>query len=264
MSNDVSQKTSIVTDSVNSLTSSISNVCSASCQAPTSNTSIIITDSNVGDITVGSTCKVDAKCTITASVQQAVATKIGITSTQATKVITDLFNDGAFTKTKLNQDLTTSIINNTTQIMETTCQASSSQATTGTFVYVKNSKAGNIAIGSTGSVSANCTMQNLGKMTSSTKGKIGASQNLKQEGMIAAIVIAMVSILMIGGIIVLLLVSTGVLKGMTGGGGGGKKPKEGEEGELSKLENEVLGGAEGEGEGEGGLDEALGAAEEIF
>ena len=271
MSNDVDQKAIITTQSVNNLQTSITNTCTATCNAPTDNTTIIIQKGKAGNISVGSTCKVNAKCTISASTQQAVANKIGLAVSQTAKAVTDILNDGVISKTHLNEDLTTNLINNTTQLMESTCQASSSQSTNGTFVYVAGGTIGNLNIGATGSVSADCTMKNLGKMNASSQANINANTSSKNEGMIAAIVIAMVSIILIGGIIILLIVSTGALKGMVGGGGGGKnnfdksdlKTQAEEEGLLSgeggagNLEGE-LGALEGEAGGLGALESEAG------
>ncbi len=266
MGSNNSVQAKITAQSINNLTTSMSTTCAASFGGGTNNTSIVATNSNIRTLSVGSTCKVDSRCTIASSVQQAVSNKIGLSVDQDVKAITDLFNDGAFTKTLLQEDLTTNLINNTTQLMETTCQASSSQETNNTFIYLNNDSIKTLNVGATGSVSADCTMKNLCKMNSSTSTKIKASQRLKSEGMIAAIVIAVVSIVMIGGLIVLLLVSTGVLKGMTSGGGGGKNNFDASD-ELTKMEEEGLdgegeAGLEGEGgalEGElaGGLEEAL-------
>jgi hypothetical protein len=251
MGNDTNQKTSIVAESITNLTNSTTEVCSGVCNANTDNNVAVITNANGTKITYNTKCTTDAKCAISSSTQQAAAAQISAALQQQDQSITGIFQV-VTNKVNQEQDISTAVVNNITQISQITCQASDTSSTSNNFVYVTNARNTKVAYNNEDSANANCHMRNLSKQQSTTKMSFKLSQKAKSEGTIAAIAIAMVSVLMIGGIIILLLFSAGALKGMTGGGGGGKNPTADPEA-AEKAEDEML-----KSEGlEGGDDDAL-------
>jgi hypothetical protein len=279
MGNTIDQKINLNNNSVDNLVNTSTLTCSANCVATNTGNTFIITG-KTGNINIDATCTADANCMMSAAVQTTVEQTLSNAVGQEAKMVTDLFNDFASSKIDNTQDITNSMINNTTQITEIACQSSATTTVSNNFVYVKG-QTGNINLDANGSANSSCTMKNLAKIQTHSKISNNLLQKDKKIGMFAIIFIALISIVMIGGIIFVLLISTGVLKGMTSGGGGGKNDfnkmdmgANSKQDEALKLEEELqgeeggvagLGGLLGEAEeGAGGLGGLVGEAEGLI
>lgn len=226
MGNTVDQSASILTQNTTTSAQTLVNTCSADCIADASGNTLIITG-RTKNININAKCTANTSCTMTNQVQSTVTNMIDNSVSQQTKAVTDFFND--FMSNHIDQkiDITSILTNNLTQITQNTCQASASTQANQNFIYVGSTgTTGNVNISADSDVHASCTMNNLAKAQTQNTVTNRTNQFSKTLGMIAVIFVAILGILLIGGLVLILLMATGVLgSSMKGGGSGGKTPE---------------------------------------
>ncbi len=167
------------------------NICKASCSQINTGTTIVLNNTTAGNITFTQECTANASCYMKNALDSVVvAVQKAVAASNATPSL--------FPGISLNVSASTSVqtINNQlTQIMNNLCTARVDQETSDTMIYATDSTVGNIGFVQTGNASADCVMENAGRMKiqlqqqGSTTAQAGTS-----TAAIVAIVIAIVVI----------------------------------------------------------------------
>lgn len=226
MGTDVSNTQYLQNSYINNFTQNLDSTCSANCNITVSDNSVIIgTGSSVGDITIsaGNGCQADATCSMTQSADATVNNIISNMLDQEVTAVTDLFGDFQSSDLSNSTEVISSITNNITQISSQTCQANSSVSVNDNTVYIgSGSSAGDITIsgGNGSSATASCSMYNMAKISAWNNLQTKDKQNGTTVGMMSMVFVVIIVLVIVGGIIAVVLISTGSL-GMIFGKGGG-------------------------------------------
>lgn len=156
---------------------------------------IVLDNTTAGDITFSQKCTAEAFCVMDNSLDALVE------AYQEAKVVADAkpaFFPGISISASVN-DTKQTIKNDLTQIMENLCTADVSQTNTDNIVYATDSNIGNIGFLQEGSASADCVMQNIGRLTAQLKqdGDITAASGGSFAGISGLIVIIIIVIVII-------------------------------------------------------------------
>lgn len=167
------------------------NVCSANCSQINTGTTIILNNTTAGNITFTQECEANASCYMKNALDSAVvAVQKAVAASNATPAM--------FPGTSLNVSAATSVqdINNQlTQIMNNLCTADVQQETSDTMIYATDSTVGNIGFVQKGNATADCVMENAGRMKIQLQQQGNATaQAGTSTAAIVAIVIAIIII----------------------------------------------------------------------
>ena len=196
---------------LNNITSIMNQNCEAVCSNYESGNFVIARNTTIkGDVKIGNqSCSADAFCAMTA--ESDIINDV-IMANQA-KVqqdnITDLFNDFAW---EFNTGITISKTmnkNNITMVQQSTCLGTSTNTSTGNFIYASNLKVdgGFEAFNQTGKAVANCSMSNLTKVQNFNQLRTGAGIGQSNTGMMIFIaMMVMIAAIGIAGMVALVLI----------------------------------------------------------
>lgn len=219
-SNAVTIQTSITNDFLQQM----DEICSADCVNSSSGNTIII-GGKTGDISITATCTADASCSMTNQANATAQSVISNMASQDVTSVTDFLGDLSWQDLSNSLTVSTSIVNQITQITTQTCNATSMSTTDNNFVYVEQGgETGNLAISATGNANASCAMSNMAKMDAYNQVQTTTDQTNTDVGMFAAIGIAILAIVLIGGIIFVLLIAVGAIGFMFSGKGSTESP----------------------------------------
>jgi len=202
-------------DFMNNITQQSQQSCLAVSTPSSNNNVVIVNGANIGgDFTgVSQTTTTDASCLIVSNMEDSVSTILSATLSQTNTTETDWFNGFQFTADTNQFDLTQSVVNNISQINQTTCSANNSQSSNNNYVYLTNANVGGDFVGVTTSsnASASCTMNNIMKNNTYNQGQAQDAQGNTIKGMFVAMLASfafIVGIIVIG---VIILFAVGAL-----------------------------------------------------
>lgn len=154
--------------------------CRATCQSIQSGTTVVINDSTVlGGITLTNECSANIACVMSQTLSSNVDNIMSSMVKQA-QVASNNFFSFTFKHQSNKATINDHISNNITQIMTSTCQASATALQTDTTVLVnKSTITGGITLANRGNASANCTMNNTGKIVLYNKQQATVDQEQK-------------------------------------------------------------------------------------
>lgn len=194
-----------------------STTCTATCQNTQNGDTTIFSGTTVtGDISAFSqVCKVSSSCVMTDQLSSQISDtlkSIAKQSQQMDSSITSLFAD---THNHEKATLEQSINNSVTQILNSSCVATSSNVQNNDMFIMTNSKAlsGVIAFSQTGDPTASCVMNNLSKIKLFNKETATISQTQRIENVFVAIVAMVVAALVIGAILLFLYFGSALMFG---------------------------------------------------
>ena len=247
MGSNQSVSSKAILNNANNLYQNSSAVCIGSCNAIAANQTITLNNTNLrGNIDITNTCQASASCVMQSQLDSQVENIMGSISkqqnitTQLLPIAFDFNNKNSSSVIKQN------ITNNITQTLQSVCQATDNTITTNLTIVGSNSTiGGNISIVNGGDANANCTINNLARMTLYNQSVSSDSSTVKQANVFAVMMIAVVIIMVIGVIIMVIIIGPAGLVAVVGSiGGKGDKGEEGEEGaegsegsEIGELEN---------------------------
>lgn len=207
MTTDVSNNSTEILNQTNQILQSSSESCLGQCTANQSGNEVIISGSKIGNLNFNQQCPASASCIMNSTLDTNVSDIMSAMADQEAVTQLGLLNMN-FSNTSNNLDIQESITNQITQIMQSTCQATSDVNQYDNMIVLKNSTAGDISISNSGSATANCTMTNTARAVVFNQQTAKSSQKAKRESVLAMIVIAIViGIIAIGGLVVIFLMS---------------------------------------------------------
>lgn len=227
MGTDVSNTVGIQNNFTNSFTQNLSQTCSADCNITIDNNQIFVgSGTSVGDITIsaGDGCQAEATCSMTQSANITISNLINSMIDQEITSVTDMFGDFQSSELQNNANVNNYINNYVTQISSQSCQANSSVSVSDNTIYVgSGSSAGNLTItgGGGSSATASCAMTNMAKASAYNQATTTSTQKGTAIGMFAMFGVALMALLLIGGIIIVVMIATGSLGLIFGGKGKG-------------------------------------------
>ena len=170
------------------------NTCTANCVNLISGTTIVLTNTQTGNITFDQQCSADASCYMSNAVSQT-------TLAVQTAVANGMASPSLFPGIQVNTTVDTTendISLNLTQILQNFCHANVSNNTQNTLIYATNSKTGDIGFTQNGNANAACVMENTARMQLNLQQAGTATGTAgSQIGAIAAAIIAIVVIVVI-------------------------------------------------------------------
>jgi hypothetical protein len=263
-SNQSSSSKAILNDA-NNLYETSSSACIGTCTTITTNQTIIISNTTVGgNIDITNQCSASASCVMQSiissqvqNVMSSMASQENIT-TQLLPIAFDFNNKN--TSTTIQQNIT----NNMTQTLQAVCQATDTTLTTNqTLIGSNDTFGGNVSIMNQGSANANCTINNLSRMTLFNQSTSSDDQTTKQSTVLGVMMISIVIILVIGAIILVIVIGPAGLAAVVGFEHSGSKTTDTESnGSKGSALSLLLGEGEGESGSEGSaLSSLLGEGE---
>lgn len=224
MGNTTNQKARILNNIMTSTQEEISSTCSAKCDTSADNNVVIVAGRTKG-VRIEAKCTASADCIMSDQVISTIENTLASAVTQDAKSVTDLFNDGIFTnKMDSSVNIKTTIANNTTQIMQSTCQSTATGSASNNFVYVTptGSSRKEVYISTETDAQSSCTMTNLAKSLTQNQVSNNVDQKSRNIGMFAYIFMVILAIVVVGGVVLIILGATGVLGSAFKGSGTGK------------------------------------------
>jgi hypothetical protein len=215
----VTQQASASMSVVNNVLQSVSNTCSISCQSSINDITIVVSGSTVGNITIADTCAITgSKCLI--------ATSLDV---NITNILTAIFEQKSVTGRSLldclgdrninqNINIEQSVVNNITQLIQNTCNLSSSSSISGvTFIAKNGASVGNFSIVAASSISqSDCSLQNIAQTVLTNK-LLAKGKQSSYDGIAA--ILALLAEGIFAMIIIIVLIATVATVGKTAMGG---------------------------------------------
>lgn len=152
-------------DIQNSVYQNFSTSCEAKCDNFAEGTYVIIIDSKVsGGVRFDQKCTVTANCAAENTAEAVVQNVLDATAEQSAFIQNSFITlGGATLKNNLNIDQ--KLRNQLTQVLSSSCSATARSIARNTVLYVKNSETKEVAFTQSGEVTANCTLNNTGKIS---------------------------------------------------------------------------------------------------
>lgn len=189
---------SVVNKAVVNTYQSAENVCTADCSQIISGVDIILEGSTTGDITFQQKCTANASCSMTNALENVVTEfqKATATADSQTPILPIGFQINVSSSSTEND-----IRNELKQVLENQCNANIDQVTEDIMIWAKNSTTGDIGFIQNGNASANCVMDNAGRMQLSMQqvGEATATSGNLFGGIIALIIIVVIILAIIKG-----------------------------------------------------------------
>ena len=207
MTTNVSNSSSEILRSTNSILQVSNESCLSQCTADTSGNTIIVSGVKAKDFNFNSVCQSSASCVMNSSLDTSVQNIMKAMADQTAVTQLGLLNfnmSNTSNSVNIEQDITNQI----TQVMNSTCQSTSTSINDNNIFIFKNSSLDNFGIGASGTASSNCVMTNTARAVAFNEQTASSSQSAKRESVLAMIVIAIViGIIAIGGLVVIFLMS---------------------------------------------------------
>jgi hypothetical protein len=198
-STEVKQTASSVLTTVNYFMQNVTNTCSLSCTNSMSNTSVVVDGSSVGNINISQTCSiVGSKCTIKTILDVQITNILKSMFTQKATTDRSLLDMMGSTDVSMDIHIEETVRNSVTQLVNTTCNLSSSNTMTNTSVVFKNgATGGNINIIQDSSLSqSDCILETVAK-TTLLNDLTATGDQTSTTGTISVIMSAIITIVMI-------------------------------------------------------------------
>lgn len=209
MGSHISNNINLQTQITNNFLQESMQTCSAHCDGNASG-NVIIIGGHAGNVDISARCTASASCIMTNQADSAVKNVITNITNQEITTVTDFLGDLSFNDISNNVNINNTIANYITQITTQTCNSVSNVNANDNFIFVQSGgSAGNFSISAEGNASASCAMSNMSKIQAYNQVQNSVSQSATEIGMFAMIFIAIIAILLIGGIIFLMMFSRG-------------------------------------------------------
>ena len=206
---------SIQQDFMNNITQQSQQSCLAVSTPSSNNNVVIVNGANIGGSFTGvsQTTTTDASCLIVSNMQNSISNILSATVNQTNTAETDWFNGFQFTADTNQFDLSQSVVNNISQINQTTCSANNSQSSNNNYVYLSNVNVGGdfVGVSTSSNASASCSMTNIMKNNTYNQAQANTTQSNTVKGMFVAMLAsfaAIVGIIVVG---VIILFAVGAL-----------------------------------------------------
>lgn len=177
--------------------------CKSNCTTEQSGNTIIINGGTVKSVGITSTCQANAACTMNQTLSGQIKVLMQAYAQQdqqTTHSIFDLLSDN---KQVSSATIDQNINNQITQILSSTCQATSTQLQNNNLIIVNNAKSDVVGLSATGNANSTCMMDNLGKSIAFTTATATTKQSQVFKNSFAAIIITIAILLIVGGIILI-------------------------------------------------------------
>ena len=183
--------------------------CIGTCQATNVNTTVLLSGTQVsGDINVVATCPASASCAMQSTLETNITNIMSSMAEQnnvTSQILPISFDfNGKNNSFSVNQ----AVQNNITQVLQSTCQATSNTLNLNTTVVGSNTTdvGGNINITASGSANANCTINNLARMSLFNQLTASTAQTDRGTNTLATVMIVIVIVIVIGAIIAIIII----------------------------------------------------------
>lgn len=204
----ISNNANINTQITNDMLQNTNQICVSSCDANASGNSVII-GGTVDSVNITAECKASASCAMTNSSDAAVKNIIQNIINQEITAVTD-FMGGIGQDLTNNININTSISNYITQITTQTCGAISNPQANDNFIWVQSGGvSGPLNISAKGDASATCAMNNISKIQAYNNSQNTVTQSATSIGMFSMIFIAIIIIVLVGGVIFVMMFAKG-------------------------------------------------------
>jgi len=200
---------------MNNILSETSTVCAASCTAVQSGDVIVVQNSSIGGgIGFTESCTVNASCVMNNSIDTQIQNILSSITQQSNKAVTDFLGDLAWNDQTNSANFKQNVTNNVTQVISSTCNADIAFSQNNDLLYVSNTGASGFVgfqIGANNSASANasCAMSNTSRTVVYNNVQAQANQSNTDIGVFAMIAMAVVVVILIGGLIMLIMSARG-------------------------------------------------------
>lgn len=252
-----------ILNTANNLYENSSSVCISSCDASFTGNTVVISGVDVnGNINLTNQCEASASCVMQSQLDGQIQNIMSASANQS-NITEQLFPFYIGFQNKSNSiTIQENITNNVTQVLQSICQATDNTLVSNNTIVATNSRVGgDLNITNQGSSNADCTINNLTRISLFNQQTATTNQTAKDANILGVIFIAIVIILVIGAIIMVVIlgpegISAIVSHSKTDTGNGEGSELDSLLGEGEGGLGEGGGGLGGLGEGEGGLSEA--------
>lgn len=211
------------------------NCLSSVIQDTSGNVVIISGDKIKGSVTgVTNTLSTDSSCLMSSNISASVSNILKSIMQQTNSTKSGLFGDLLDGKNNNDIDIFQSVVNNISNVNQSTCSASTMSSSNNNYVYLSNSVVGGnfVGVNESSNTSADCSMSNTMKTSVFNSGQASGSQKNKTMG-IFGIIMGIVGLIVVMGIVMVILVfvlgAFGVIgvgaKSLGGSGKSGKTPE---------------------------------------
>lgn len=206
--------------------------CKSDCTNISSGNTVIFNGSNIsGDVDFNQSCSATAHCIMEQQLQSQVQNMMSAIAQQQQEVEKSILSFTVANDVNYSE-INENIVNSITQILQSSCQATSSNITNDNLVILNNTNVeGSFSFSQTGNATANCTMNNLARQVAFNQQQAKTNQTQKIESIFAIIAIAVIVVVIVGAIIVFLTLR---------GGSGSSNINVGEKGEKGKSKSSGL------------------------
>lgn len=181
--------------------------CISQATGQVTNTTIILNNSEVGDITVESVGNADLNCILNQQMEQVITNQLASQSQQSTENSTDAFNDFILLNASINAAaFSQQIYNNITAINNSACVATSEQLVSNTLIQANYTITGDVGISANTSSAGTCTLSNIISMESFNQAAADNNQDIDNEGMLVAIMSSIAAIILLIVIVIIIIV----------------------------------------------------------
>ncbi|MBL4662036.1 MAG: hypothetical protein JKY22_00345 [Flavobacteriaceae bacterium] len=167
--------------------------CHAKCTNYDGGGTVIIDGTNIkGDLDIVQQCTASASCTMNQTLQSQVEDIMSSISKQSQKSEQSFINFTISNQADVSE-IKQNITNSITQIMQSSCQATSDNIQKDNIVILRNDTVGgDFTLGQKGSASSNCILNNVAKQVLFNKQQAKQDQSQTAENVLAIIVVAIV------------------------------------------------------------------------
>lgn len=190
--------------------------CHAKCSNYDGGGTVVIDGTTIkGDLDIVQQCTATASCTMNQTLQSQVQNIMSAIAAQSQKSEQSFINFTLAAQAN-SSEIKENITNTITQVMESACQATSSNIQQDDIVILRNDTVGgNFFLGQKGSANANCVLNNVAKQVLFNQQQAKQDQTQKVENVFAIIAIAIVIILVLAAIFVFIIIGPKGIKEVT-------------------------------------------------
>jgi len=203
----------------NSIVQESSEKCSATCSNIENGDSTIISGSTIeGNLSAfKQVCQVQASCVLKNQISTQIQDILESVAKQTQRLDESFLSIFSDTHNNESATIEQSITNSVTQILNSSCTATSSNVQSDDIFVLSNSEAlsGVIAFSQTGNATSSCTINNISKVKIFNKELAEISQEQRIENVFVAIIALIVAALVIGGFLLFLFFGGSLLFGAT-------------------------------------------------
>lgn len=181
--------------------------CESKCESNQSGNVVIIDNGKVGGSAgFSQSCSAQASCVMNTQLDSNVESVIGSVANQSNTAVTSILGDLSFNQTTNSANIKQNITNFVTNMSDSTCKASVALNQTNNLFVASNSDIGGFAGFQSGvdppaTANSSCTMSNLSKVVVYNQAQSESAQKNTQISLLAIIIIAIIAILLIGGLV---------------------------------------------------------------